>query len=214
MTRLLFSVNICIFQIIFVPLHSILNMNKNAPEILALRMDIERDLKRRIRTPYDFEFLAGVVWERLHENISPTTLKRLWGYIDGADTTRRTTLCLLSQFLGYQDLEAYLAALAQRTDVESEAFAGEGLNIDDLQVGDLVEVTWLPNRRCVFRYEGNAHFVVTESENAKLHVGDRFETACFIIGKPLYIDRLIRGDQPPTAYVAGSKNGLLTARKI
>ena len=92
-------------------------MNKNAPEILALRMDIEREVKRRIRTPYDFEFLTGVVWERLHEHISPTTLKRLWGYIDGADTTRRTTLCLLSQFLGYADWEAYLAALASRTDV-------------------------------------------------------------------------------------------------
>jgi len=189
-------------------------MNKNAPEILALRMDIERELKRRIRTPYDFEFLAGVVWERLHENISPTTLKRLWGYIDGADTTRRTTLCLLSRFLGYDDWEAYLAALATRTDVESEAFAGEGLNIDDLQAGECVEVTWLPNRRCVFRYEGDAHFVVTEVENAKLRVGDRFETACFIIGKPLYIDRLVRGDEPPTAYVAGAKNGLLTARKV
>ncbi len=189
-------------------------MNKNAPEILALRLDIERDLKRRIKTPYDFEFLAGVVWERLHENISPTTLKRLWGYIDGADTTRRSTLCLLSQFLGYADWEAYLADLATRTEVESEAFAGEGLNIDDLQVGDQIEVTWLPNRRCVFRYEGDAHFLVTAAENAKLHVGDRFETACFIIGKPLYIDRLVRGDQPPTAYVAGAKNGLLTAKKI
>ncbi len=177
-------------------------------------MDIEREVKRRIRTPYDFEFLAGVVWERLHENISPTTLKRLWGYIDGADTTRRTTLCLLSQFLGYADWEAYLVALAQRSDVESETFAGEGLDIDDLQAGDLIEVTWLPNRRCVFRYEGNAQFVVTEAVNAKLHVGDRFETACFIIGKPMYLDRLVRDENPPTAYVAGSKNGLLTARKM
>lgn len=140
--------------------------------------------------------------------------KGLWGYIEGADTTRRTTLCLLSQFLGYADWEAYLAALAQRTDVESEAFAGEGLNIDDLQAGDRIEVTWLPNRRCVFCYEGNAHFLVTEAENAKLHVGDRFETACFLIGKPMYIDRLVRGDNPPTAYVAGSRNGLLTVRKL
>ncbi len=189
-------------------------MNKHAPEILALRMDIERELKRRIRTPYDFEFLAGVVWERLHENISPTTLKRLWGYIDGADTTRRTTLCLLSRFLGYEDWEAYLEALATRADVESEAFAGEGLNIDDLQPGEYVEVTWLPNRRCVFRYDGDAHFTVTQAENAKLHVGDRFETACFIIGKPLYIDRLVRDDEPPTAYVAGAKNGLLKVEQL
>ena len=187
-------------------------MNKNAPEILSLRYDIEQELKRRIKTPYDFEFLAGVVWERLHENISPTTLKRLWGYIEGADTTRRTTLCLLSRFLGYQDWEAYLAALATRTDVESERFDGEGLSIDDLQPNEYVEVTWLPNRRCVFRYEGDAHFLVTEAENAKLHVGDQFDAACFIIGKPLYIDRLMRGNEPPTAYVAGAKNGLVTVK--
>lgn len=189
-------------------------MNKYSPEILALRQDIENELKRRIKTPYDFEFLAGVVWERLHENISPTTLKRLWGYIDGADTTRRTTLCLLSRFLGYQDWESYLKALSARTDVESDIFAGVGVSIDDLQVGDRIEVTWLPNRRCVFRYEGEARFLVTETENAKLHVGDRFETACFIIGKPMYLDRLIRNNEPPTAYVAGSKNGLLTAKIV
>ena len=188
-------------------------MNKNAPEILALRQDIEYELKRRIKTPYDFEFLAGVVWERLHENISPTTLKRLWGYIDGADTTRRTTLCLLSRFLGYADWEAYLAALSTRTDVESNTFDGEGINIDDLRVGDYVEVTWLPNRRCVFRYEGDAHFLVTEAVNTKLHVGDRFETACFLIGKPMYLDRLICNNEQPTAYVAGSRNGLTSVQK-
>lgn len=190
------------------------NMNKHAPEILSLRLDIEHELKRRIKTPYDFEFLSGVVWERLHENISPTTLKRLWGYIDGADVTRRTTLCLLSRFLGYQDWEAYLVALANRTDTESEVFQGEGITIDDLQLGDDIEITWLPNRRCVFHYEGDAHFVVTEAENSKLHIGDHFEAASFILGKPLYIDRLVRGDEPPTAYVAGAKNGLLAVRKL
>jgi len=189
-------------------------MDKHSPEIAALRQDIENELKRRIKTPYDFEFLAGVVWERLHENISPTTLKRLWGYIDGADTTRRTTLCLLSRFLGYADWEAYLEALSGRTDIESETFAGEGLSIDDLEAGKSVEVTWLPNRRCVFRYEGGAHFVVTEAQNSKLRVGDRFETACFIIGKPMHIDRLVRGSEAPTAYIAGSRNGLLTVRVI
>ncbi len=193
-------------------------MNKHAPEIATLRIDIEREVKRKIRTPYDFEFLAGVIWERLHENLSPTTLKRLWGYIDGADTTRRTTLCLLAQFLGFADWETYLASLATRTDIESAAFEGEGIHIDDLQKGDRVEVTWLPNRRCVFRYEGEAHFLVLESENAKLHVGDTFDTAFFLIGKPMFLDKLQRDEVPNTkegfSYVAGSKHGLNSVKKI
>ena len=200
-------------------------MNKYSPEIATLRMDIEREVKRKIRTPYDFEFLAGVIWERLHENLSPTTLKRLWGYIDGADTTRRTTLCLLAQFLGFADWEAYLAELSTRTDIESAAFEGEGVHIDDLQKGDCIEVTWLPNRRCVFRYEGDAHFTIEEAENAKLHAGDTFETAAFLIGKPMYLDNVQRdrskleGNEVPStkegfSYVAGSKNGLNSVKKI
>ena len=206
-------------------------MNKYSPEIATLRMDVEHELKRKIRTPYDFEFLAGVIRERLHENISPTTLKRLWGYIDGADTTRRTTLCLLSQFLGFADWETYEASLANRTDIESAAFEGEGVHINDLQKGDKVEVTWLPNRRCVFRYEGEAHFIVVEAENAKLHIGDSFDTACFLIGRPMYLDNLKSQMSIPSnralqeqrndklqitnvSYVAGAKNGLNSVKKL
>ena len=186
-------------------------MNKYSPEIATLRMDIEHEAKRKIRTPYDFEFLAGVIWERLHENISPTTL-------DGADTTRRSTLCLLAQFLGFADWEAYVASLATRTDIESIAFKGDGVHIDDLKKGDRVEVTWLPNRRCVFRYDGGAHFTVEEAENAKLHVGDSFETACFLTGQPMYLDKLQRDEDPSTSegisYVAGSRNGLNSVKII
>jgi len=206
-------------------------MNKYSPEIATLRMDVEHELKRKIRTPYDFEFLAGVIWERLHENISPTTLKRLWGYIDGADTTRRTTLCLLAQFLGFADWETYEASLANRTDIESAAFEGEGVHIDDLQKGDKVEVTWLPNRRCVFRYDGEAHFTVLEAENSKLHIGDSFDTSCFLIGKPMFLDNLKspmpipsdralqeqRNDKSQmtnVSYVAGSKHGLNSAKLV
>lgn len=147
------------------------SMDKRAPEILSLRQDIEREVKRQIRTPYDFEFLAGVIWERLHENISPTTLKRLWGYIDGADTTRRSTLCLLSQFLGFADWETYLAALNQRSEVESDSFAGEGIHTGELIPGDRVEVTWLPNRRGVFRYEGRGAFLCRDSRKQQTTCG-------------------------------------------
>lgn len=189
-------------------------MNKQSPEILMLRKDIEQEVKRKIRTPYDFEFLVGVIWERLHENISPTTLKRLWGYIEGADTTRRTTLCLLARFLGYDDWESYLEQLSLRDDIESEDFRGEGVRADQLSPGQLVRVTWLPNRVCTFRYLGDKRFSVVESLHAKLQEGDRFEAVCFLIGKPMYLDNLQRDDAPPTSYVAGSRNGLHTVQII
>ena len=187
-------------------------MNKKSPEIVSLRQDIESEVKRLIKTPYDFEFLAGVIWERLHEYISPTTLKRLWGYIEGADTTRRSTLCLLSKFLGYEDWEAYLEYLKQCEDDESETFQDKGVRSEELQPGKEVEVTWLPNRRCVFKYLGQNTYMVTEISNAKLQVGDTFQAICFLEGHPMYIDNLLQEGRPATSYVAGSKKGLLTVR--
>ncbi len=189
-------------------------MTKSSPEIFCLRNDIERDLKRRMMAPSDFEFFSGVIWERLHENISPTTLKRLWGYIDGADNTRRSTLCLLSRFLGYDDWEHYLQHLASRTDVESSIFASAGIRAEELHTGEEIEVTWAPNRRCVFRYEGGVRFSVVENQNSKLCVGDSFDAACFLIGQPMYLDNLVRGNNEPVSYVAGSKSGVVSAKII
>lgn len=77
-----------------------------------------------------------------------------------------------------------------------------------------MEVTWLPDRRCVFLYEGSNRYMVVEARNAKLHAGDRFDTACFLLGKPMYPDNLVRDGNPPTSYVAGSRNGILSARLL
>lgn len=192
-------------------------MHKSAPEIVSLKRDIENQLKQHFKTPYDFEHLAAVIWERLRENVSPTTLKRLWGYIDGAERPRRATLCLLARFLGYTDWEDYLQDLKYREDIESDPFVGEGVHLNNLSVDDLIEVTWLPNRRCIFKYEGNAKFVVVEAVNTKLQVGDKFETACLLVGQPMFLDNLITVDNHAPAgcsFVAGTKSGLVSVQKI
>ena len=189
-------------------------MKNITPEILSLIKEIENDVHRKIKTPADFDFLAGVVWERRHENISPQTLKRLWGYIDGTDNTRRTTLCLLARFLGYNDWEEFVEKLNERNNEESSIFNSEGLRTEELTSGERVEVAWLPNRRCVFRYLGGIRFVVEENENSKLRVGDEFDAACFLIGHPMYLDNLVRGNNSPTSYVAGAKSGLVSAKVI
>ena len=189
-------------------------MTKHAPEIAQLRLDIESAIHRKIRTPYDFELLSDAIWDRLHEHMSPTTLKRLWGYINGAEIPRWTTLSLLSQFLGFKNWDDYLTRLTIRDDIESEAFRSRGIVVDELCTGDEIEVTWLPNRTCHFRYEGNRRFVVTEAKNAKLHVGDTFSAAAFFVGQPMYLDQIESSASSGMSYVAGKRNGLLTVQKI
>ncbi|MGM9746816.1 MAG: hypothetical protein ACI30H_07650 [Paludibacteraceae bacterium] len=183
-------------------------MSKNAPEILLLRQAIETSVNRPIRTPTDFDFLVGAIWERIHMHISSTTLKRLWGYIDGADVTRPSTLDLLAKFLGFDHWDLFVADAAAKSVVESDVLLGDGLRSSRVAVGDLVQVAWLPNRRCTFRCIGRDQFEVVEAENSKLHVGDRFECTLFLLHEPLYIDNLVQQRHAPVSFVCGNKNGL------
>lgn len=183
-------------------------MNKNCPEILELKNRVETQVKRKIKTPNDFIFLSGVIWERTHETISPTTLKRLWGYIDGADKARNSTLRILSRFLGFDDWDDFLEHLDKTNELQSDFLCSPHINVADLQVGERVEVSWLPNRHCLFRYLGDQKFVVEQSENSKLMVGATFVCSFFILHEPLYISCLVQGKNPPVDFVAGNKDGL------
>ena len=186
----------------------------HTPEIIALRKDIEQHIGRSLQSPSDFEYLIDRIWQKQHQVFSLSTIKRLWGYVSSNGQPRLSTLNTLSRFLGYDDWNAYLTALEQRTENESDIFKGEGRCTADLSVNDLIRVSWLPNRQCTFRYLGNNRFEVTESIHAKLQVGDTFEAIAFIIGKPMYLDNLKRQDDTITSYVAGKQNGLTSVRKL
>jgi hypothetical protein len=190
-------------------------MNKNCPEILQLRRDIEISVERNINTPADFEFLSGVIWERTKTSISTSTLKRLWGYIDGADNTRQCTLELLSKTLGYKSWKEYTEHLAETNSDQSDFLTNSPhICSDDLSVGDTIELKWMPNRTCIIRYTGKYKFIIEKAINTKLSEGDTFNCRFFIVGQPLYIDNLIHNNEMPTAYVIGKRDGLTSIEKM
>ena len=155
-------------------------MQKTSPEISELKQQIEESVQRKMKTSADFTFLSGAIWERIHENISTSTLKRLWGYVDGADATRNSTLEVLSRFLGFKDWDSFLEHIGQ--DNGSDRVTKQHIKTDDLKVGDHISVSWKPNRRCTFRYLGDYQFIVEQAENSKLKVGNTFRCGLFILG--------------------------------
>ncbi len=187
-------------------------MKKTSPEIHELKKQLEGQLKRKMKTPNDFIFLSGVIWDRTHETISSTTLKRLWGYIDGADETRSSTLDILSKSLGYQDWDDFLTHMDKSSG--SNPVISFHIGIDGLKTGDRVYVSWKPDRRCTFRYLGDAKFVVEQAENSKLKAGDTFSTTLFILHEPLYLNNLVQGNNPPVPFVVGNRDGLCELRIV
>lgn len=181
-------------------------MQKTSPEISELKQQIEESVGRKMKTSTDFIFLSGAIWERIHENLSTSTLKRLWGYVDGPDKTRDSTLDILSRFLGFNDWDGFIDHISQNSG--SDQVQSEHIKTEDLTVGDLITVSWKPNRRCTFHYLGDYKFIVEQAENSKLKVGNTFQCGLFILGEPLYLNNLVQGDNPPVAFVVGNKDGL------
>ncbi|MCR5131878.1 MAG: hypothetical protein K6C10_10530, partial [Prevotella sp.] len=81
----------------------IMNQEQQEQALAKLRELIEGVIERKMKTPKDFEFLSECIFEKYHEKISPTTLKRLWGYLSESTTPRKSTLDILSMFVGYDN---------------------------------------------------------------------------------------------------------------
>ena len=76
--------------------------------LAKLRDKIEETIGRKMKTPKDFDFLSEQVFEKLHETVSATTLKRIWGYLPETSVPRISTLDILSQFVGYTDWASFM----------------------------------------------------------------------------------------------------------
>ena len=61
-------------------------------------------------TPKDFNFLSEHIFEENHTRISPSTLKRIWGYLQNDNTPRSTSLNILANYVGYKDWDDFLAS--------------------------------------------------------------------------------------------------------
>lgn len=166
---------------------------------------VERTAGRRIQTPRDFDWLAEQIRLRTNEPISPTTLKRLWGYIDEPVKPRKITLDILSQYVGYVDYEAFCK---QDGESQSNMVLSGRMSAEDLTEGQRVELRWQPDRICTVKYLGEGRFIVEKSVNSKLAEGDTFDCHLFIEHEPLYLDNLVHLGKNHSAYVAGKKDGV------
>lgn len=178
------------------------------PEINYLMSLVEKKFRKSVETSTDFTSLAVEIEEKTKERVSSSTLKRLWGYVTMATIPRQSTLDILSRYIGHKDYKAFCENLKNSKAIQSMFFTSEFINSGDLKPESIVEIGWNPNRIVTLKYLGNNQFEVKSSINSQLREGDRFEASYFIKGVPLYISRIIRGDDCTTPYMAGKQGGL------
>ena len=187
---------------------------RKEPEIIELIKEVECAAGHKVSTPTDFNNLSDCIFEKTKETLSPTTLKRIWGYIDGYESVRYNTLSVLARYIDYKDWDDFCIKLQASRLEESNEIYGTCIRSSELVIGDKIAVSWLPNRKCVFEYIGDNLFEVAESHNSKLNTKDTFHCTLFMIGQPLYLDNLKSNDNQARMYVAGKKSGIISIEKI
>lgn len=172
-----------------------------------LKLLIQKKISRDLESPRDFDFLSEQIQLSTSEYLSPTTLKRLFGYIPKTAQPRITTLSIVARFLGFKGWQDYI----EHQNVESDFVSATKILTSELQIGQKIIMAWNPDRECIIEYIGNNRFLVLHTLNAKMQVGDQFTTLQFVLGQPLnainYVSVRIDNLQQDT-YVAGAKSGL------
>lgn len=180
-------------------------INENLKTLCNL---IGRVAGREIKTSKDFEYLSQKIFEKTNMLVSVSTLKRIFGYVNNVGVARENTLDILCQFVGYKDWGTFVANGDDSTRIESNPLMATRLDAMDMYEDERITVLWRPNRRCVFRYLGDCHFVVEESVNSKLSAGDTFVCRLFIEDEPLYLEDLVMGGKENLTYVCGRIDGI------
>ena len=188
----------------------------NRPEVQELRLRIETKLGESLRRTV-YKRLSLAIYDSTKINISESTLQRIWGYVSSSEKVNEETLDILSKYVGYDSWQSFKKEVMDSDENDSNILNQDhSVSTSELQIGDILQLGWQPNRYCEIRYCGENKFEVTHSENAKLQVGDTFKCGLFIKGELLSLDEVRQYTNPhtPRIMIIAKKSGLTILKKL
>lgn len=139
---------------------------------------MEAAVGKKMHTARDFDLLSERIFEKTHQNISSTTLKRLYGYLQESVTPRRASLDLLAQFLDYADWDDYCekggASAPDDTTLYTPAPVKKKGNRITYAVLALVAFAFLLIAAAFFL--SKVYQTTPDQDKYVIHQGDRFAT--------------------------------------
>lgn len=168
--------------------------------------EIEKRFGNQLRYPSDCEALAGHITLATKQRISPSTLKRIFGFVKGTKEPRLYTLDVIAQYLGYENWDKYYSEFSNTEN--SDFLNYEEVNIRNLAKNTIIEFTYEPGRKVIMKYKGNFVFEVTESYKSKLQKSDVLKILNIIKHYPLLINSVVRNGADIGRFIAGKVSGV------
>jgi hypothetical protein len=161
-----------------------------------IRQKIDDRFKERhgtaLRYSKQCDALAAHIQEVCKTTISPSTLRRLLGFVKNTFQPREYSLDILAEYVGYKSWTHLLKSLEHG---EGEAVKViEKLKPTQVKSGQTVQVGFEPGRQVSIKREGGAYRVIASNEK-KLSLGDEVEFRIIELHYPLTFTRVVRGSK-------------------
>lgn len=183
----------------------------NGNQLNNLCRRVEETAGIKASTPLQFEALSETILRHTGKLLSPTTLKRIWGYLNEPTNPRISTLNALARFCGWRDYEDFVAGNVP--EIESGPLGSNVIKVErDMKKGERIRLMWQPSRVCVIEYLGQWRWRVVESTGTRLLAGDTFSCQVIANGEPLYASNLTHDGTDAGVYVCGRKSGITFVR--
>lgn len=173
---------------------------------------MKRKSGSELRQPSDCEILSLDIESKTGVRIGATTLKRLVGFAQDERNPHISTLDAIARYLGYAHWDE-LSKIEDSGNSDFNIFSEE-IRSSTLKKGDKVQVSYLPDRLITFEYQEANHYLVTESLNSKLKVGDEVEIQNFILHHPLLVAEVWREGKSLGQFTAGRVSGLSSIKLL
>lgn len=178
--------------------------------------ELEKQSGLNLSEPSDalINCLIEKICQKTGELISLNTIKRLLGRVD--DGNRQPRISTLNALAHYLDRDSWTLLLIELSNGSSSFCAIEGeLLAQDMTTGQIVEITYLPDRKLQFLYLGDCLFEVILSQNSKLQKGDTGQITAFLKNFPLIARNVERhGQLLSSNYTAGRISGLTSVKLL
>ena len=162
------------------------------PEIEELKILLEEKYNKALTTTTDFDGFSLFVQKKTNQCVSPSTLKRLWGYVSDSHKPRTDTLDRLAMCLGHKNYRDFVQYLKTSTRYNSSFFAAEQLSSGDIADGSEVsqhEVLSVPEGVEIYEIDGPFFFgVATKFDDLMRSMGDKPVVRIIRMRKVPFID--------------------------
>ncbi|MGE0568929.1 MAG: hypothetical protein AB7O73_13385, partial [Bacteroidia bacterium] len=173
--------------------------------------EVEKRAGLQIKYSKDCVVLAAIINEKCRTQISATTLKRIFGMVNGTSSVRKSTLDILALYLDYENWDDLVRFLFH---IEIGSQGITELKMKDVLHNDAFHIAFGPASYIILKCQSSGKFSVIDEANTSVEVGDEVTITNVNLHHPLLLKKVIRNGITMQNIILGEVSGVTEIKPI